>query len=702
MTVARSVGGREGAMPTDALGSRLAAPDSGRGIRRPSIGGRRTCLERMDHHDAFATAPDEQPAHATRPGRLKRTPDIARERLPLAPLPPSRSGGYPDDPRSARLWRRMCEQVLEWHRVMIAKRRRTVMSVSANASPGTASRSSAASWRRTLLAPLLAVITVGLVATAIPAPVAAAAGPKVVVILGPAGGQTRANRVRAVAAVREARRYTSNVVRVFTPDATWAQAKAAMSGAAIVVYIGVGNGFPNVKTRNWSPARQDGLALNPVAGVDNSRRRYYGESYIRKLRLAPAAVVLLNRSDYAPGKSPAGYGDPSRTVARHRVDNYASGFLDTGAAAVIAEYSGSPVYYIRAIFTRNTTLKAIWKSAPDYHHHIISFSSRRTAGATGLLDPVRSRSGYTRSLVGWPQTRTSAVRQDPPTCGASLQARIDAASAGARLDLTGCSYTAGAVIRKALVIVGARVDVPAGQRGFNVAASNVTLDSVVVTGAQADSYDWNEAGIMTSGSISRLVVRRATIQQFGNAGMWIGPSVNPQILSSTVQDTVYAGIMVISADGGRVSGNTVRRVGVRGASANGNNAYGIGVSNEGGALSADVVVDHNTVEDVPTWHALDAHAGVRVSFSDNVVRGAPRAVFITSDSYGRVSRDITVSGNRLTAPTTGGDIVAVTTYRVRNVTVTRNTASGWGPGNFFYDYQGRSTGIVVTRNTVTP
>ena len=611
-------------------------------------------------------------------------------------------------------------------------------------------------WRRIGAITLAAMLCAGSVALTDPLPGAAATSTRVAIIVGPAGSQTTANRAWADAAAREALKYTANVVKVYTPNATWAKVKAAMTGASVVVYVGRGSGFPSVSSSVLKPATHNGFGLNPVAGRGSSTTRYYGETYIRTVKLAPKAVVLLHRTDYASGWSPSGYAQPSLSVARRRVDNYGAGFLAAGASAVIAEYSTSPAYYVRAIFTQSTSLASVWNGAAAYHGHVTSFTSTRTRSATGRTDPVSSGSGYTRSIVGWPSTRTTSVRTvvSPPTapptptptprstatppsaslvtptptptprstatppsaspvtptptpgapgCGSSLQAKVDAAPSGGTLDLTGCTYVAGATIGKPLTIVGARVNVPADQRGFIVTASNVTLDRLVITGAQATSYSWNEVGVLTTGSVSGLVVRDSTIRTFGNAGIWVGSSTNSRITGTTIEDAVYAGIMIISAAGGRVDGNVVRRVGVQGASANGNNAYGIALENEGGAVSTDVVVDGNTVADVPTWHGLDTHAGVRISFTNNTVSGAPRALFITSDGSGRKATDITVTGNRFLSPAPATtNLVTVTTYQAVNVSVTGNSASGWGDASFFYDYQGRSTGLVVSGNVISP
>jgi hypothetical protein len=546
------------------------------------------------------------------------------------------------------------------------------------------------------------LIVLGAVPVAENSVAAAASAPRVAIIVGPAGDQTAGNRKWAKAAADEARRHTPNVVRVTSPNATWSSVKAAMTGAAVVVYIGRGLGYPEPGASSRRPAVHGGFALNPVAGVNDTKKRWYGESYMRTVDLAPRAVVLLHRADYAPGKGRPGAAEPSRSTARRRADNYAAGFLSAGASAVIAEYGMSPVYYIRSIFTRNTTIDRVWRGAPTLNRHVTSVASVRTAGAAVRLDPTRARSGYTRSLVGWPGTQTSRVRQEPAACAGTLQAKVDAAASGAVLDLTGCTYASGALIQKPLTVVGARVNVPTNQRGFIIMASNVTIDGVVITGPQASTYAWNEVGVLTSGTVSNVVVRNSTIRRFGNAGVWVGPSTNPRVTGNTIEDTVYAGVMIISAAGGRVDRNVIRRVGVKGSETKGGNAYGIAVSNEGGALSTDVVVDGNVVETVPTWHGLDTHAGVRITFSNNTVSGSPRAMFVTSDGSGRRPSDVRITGNRFLKPVLVSDRKAVTTYAADGVTVTGNTSTGWGAGNFFHDYLGRSTGLVVSGNTISP
>jgi hypothetical protein len=269
-------------------------------------------------------------------------------------------------------------------------------------------------WRLPAALILVALLTCG-VGLADPAPASAASGPKVAIIVGPAGSATATNRTWANAAAREARRYTANVVKVYSPYATWARVKAAISGASIVVYYGRGLGFPSPNSSSLLTSSQNGFLLNPVSGANNTTARAYGEWYIQTTRLAPKALVILDHLTYASGNSAPGRSEPTLSVARRRVDNYAAGFLAAGASAVIAESNRSvPAYYIRAVFKRTASLSAIWRAAPTYHGHATTFASSRTTGASGRTDPNRSRSGFNRSIAGWLRTSTAYVRRPAP------------------------------------------------------------------------------------------------------------------------------------------------------------------------------------------------------------------------------------------------------------------------------------------------
>jgi hypothetical protein len=231
----------------------------------------------------------------------------------------------------------------------------------------------------------------------------------VVIIVGPVGGQTSSYKTTGNEAYYEALKYTSDVTRVYSPNATWSAVKAATAGASIVVYLGHGNGWPSPYTYDPQYTTKDGFGLNSSAGAGDSNHKYYGEPYVSTLDLAPNAVVILNRLCYASGNSEPGYEEPTTQVARWRVDNYGAGFLAGPASAVVAEGHGGVAAYIRAIFTSDVSLVDAWRTGGSNGNES-SFASTRTSGVTAYMDPDQPGSGFYRSLVTRPGITTTDVR----------------------------------------------------------------------------------------------------------------------------------------------------------------------------------------------------------------------------------------------------------------------------------------------------
>jgi len=256
---------------------------------------------------------------------------------------------------------------------------------------------------------ILAGAAIALCAVAGPV-VGAVPQPRVVVIVGPAGELTDAYRSIGLAAAREAAQWTRDVVTLFSPDATWPAARRALQGASVVVYLGHGNGFPSPYRTALYPVTENGLGLNPMAGVDDVAHQYFGESFLAAdVHLAPHAAVLLLHLCYASGNSESGLPEPSLAVATQRVDNYAAGWLRAGADAVIADTFGPPGPYIRPLLTSTAMVDRIWRAAPTFHDNVHVFPSARTPGAVALLDPTRPNAGYSRSLVWRPGLRAGQV-----------------------------------------------------------------------------------------------------------------------------------------------------------------------------------------------------------------------------------------------------------------------------------------------------
>jgi flagellar hook assembly protein FlgD len=318
------------------------------------------------------------------------------------------------------------------------------------------------------LAVLLLVLTAvaGTLATATPVRGAAALSPaKVVIVVGATHGATASYRKSADAAYAEAIRHTSNVVKVYSPNATWSKVKSAAVGASVLIYFGHGNGWPSPYTYDPNYTTKDGFGLNYDSNGDGRlsdyENRYYGEPYVKTLDLAPNAIVLLHHLCYASGNSEPGHAQPTTTVARQRISNYAAGFLQSRAQAVLADGHRGPVDYLRALFTTDQTIEALWRTAPSANGHVSAFTSTRTSGVRALMDPEGTSSGFYRSLVTDPTLTTTMVTgvvdtgRDPTvfvvpgnasvvTEGAALYPDVTAASSGAEPDST---LPAGARLR---------------------------------------------------------------------------------------------------------------------------------------------------------------------------------------------------------------------------------------------------------------
>jgi len=243
---------------------------------------------------------------------------------------------------------------------------------------------------------------------------AAALQAKVVIVVGATQGATAAYRLDADAAAAVFAKYTSDITKVYSPNATWSAVAAAAKGANILVYLGHGSGYPNPYVGYEQPNGDNGMGLNATAADTDNNLQYYGENYMAQLGLAPNAVVLLNHLCYASGNNESGLGLPTVATAQQRVDGYASGFLRGGAKAVIAEGLNDLSSYINGLFTSHSTIDAVWRSAADFNNHVTSWPSTRNAGFTSEIDPnlgypASDGDVYYRSIVAVPSLSTDAV-----------------------------------------------------------------------------------------------------------------------------------------------------------------------------------------------------------------------------------------------------------------------------------------------------
>jgi hypothetical protein len=344
--------------------------------------------------------------------------------------------------------------------------------------PGRSPASLATRALRRMPLVLVAIVAAASITFAGPGPVEAA-GPKVVIVVGPSHGSTSLYIQRARRIARQARAYGARVVQLYTPKATWANVKRAARGANVFIYLGHGYGHPSPYGA-LDRARMNGLGLNPVAGRGRTQPvRYYGEAQIgSQLRFARGAVVILHHLCYASGNAEPGMPEAGWAVARRRVDNFAAGFLRAGAGAVIADAHGDLAYELRIVLKQRGNLLGAWRDDPAYNDHERQYRSVRRPGYIAYLDPDGRSSGFYRSLVTkrnytttwvWRQRTSSGTKRlvGVTTTRVLLRAGADVAStsrggirAGARLTVT------GALVRDRLGRTWAPVRTPAGRVGY--------------------------------------------------------------------------------------------------------------------------------------------------------------------------------------------------------------------------------------------
>jgi hypothetical protein len=233
------------------------------------------------------------------------------------------------------------------------------------------------------------------------APEAQAATRKVVIVVGPVASETASYKDSARKLADLARSYGASVKEIYSPYATWSRVKDAAVGANLLIYLGHGNGWPS-PYYPYSTTSKNGFGLNASSGNGNSNVKYYGEYYMKQLDLASNAVVALNRLCYASGNNEWGAGNPSKSTAIKRVDNYGYGFIKAGAKAVFASGITSIGYVVRGLFkgSASTTMAGLfWTDPNKTSTYRFSFTSTKIDGVKARMDPY-APSRYYRSVIG--------------------------------------------------------------------------------------------------------------------------------------------------------------------------------------------------------------------------------------------------------------------------------------------------------------
>jgi hypothetical protein len=233
---------------------------------------------------------------------------------------------------------------------------------------------------------------------------------RAVIVSGPVHSATFRYKAYAAAIADAAEAQGMKVSRVLYPNATPSRVKRLANGADLFVYAGHGNGWPSPYPP-FQEATKNGLGLNPE---DPGKRTtsnvvYKGADWLRaNITFAPNAVVILSHLSYASGNASSGMAIPSRSVAIERVDNFANGFLASGARTVFALGWQPGADIVRALNDDDATMDAVFMTR--YRSGINplngwvgdqpgTYASVRTPGASIHIDPDDAY-GYLRAVSG--------------------------------------------------------------------------------------------------------------------------------------------------------------------------------------------------------------------------------------------------------------------------------------------------------------
>jgi hypothetical protein len=299
---------------------------------------------------------------------------------------------------------------------------------------------------------LSTVTAAGLLLGVTPAPTHAA-GLKVVIIVGPTGDLTAQYKEYANREARVAVAAGAEVVKVYSPRATWSRVRRAAEGANVIIFHGHGNGFPNPYTTQRLPDgssctrytfdercelrdRVNGFGLNQTRDGGNGEKHmvYCGEKALLgelttqdgalqwrycggatgKPGINPArnfAMIYANAC-YAPGEGEPGT-DTGLKRARARVASYSRAMLKLGAGGYFASDVGASGLLNLLLTQRDLNYRQIYKRGGGYDAEARRISSHPdVAGAKVWVqrtDDTWMGKGYWYAFAGF-TTRTPAGR----------------------------------------------------------------------------------------------------------------------------------------------------------------------------------------------------------------------------------------------------------------------------------------------------
>ena len=256
------------------------------------------------------------------------------------------------------------------------------------------------------------------------APSPAAAATKVAIIVGPVGTLTANYRTWADEVAAAATADGATVAKAYSPNATWANVKAAVDGANVIVYFGHGNGYPNPYGANELTDRSNGWGLNTAttngdadswsagtlvycgerallgtltASDDAPRRNWCGGTANDGISPAQGFTMVYAQAHYAPG-----FGEryvqttPVTTLAeaQQRVRHYSMPILRLGGTYIATAYGDADDIVDRLLSQPGNTYGAIFAAGRGYSPSTLTDSAHEDVAGAHVWVQRTTISGY--------------------------------------------------------------------------------------------------------------------------------------------------------------------------------------------------------------------------------------------------------------------------------------------------------------------
>lgn len=314
--------------------------------------------------------------------------------------------------------------------------------------------------RDRIRAAFIAAITLATaVMVAAPAP-ASAVGEKVAIVVGPVGGLSDSYRSMADQVATAATAAGATVVKAYTPNATWANVKAAVNGANVIVYLGHGNGYPNPYGANELTDSSNGWGLNTsttnrdadswsagtlvycgerallgtLTSSDDAARRSYcgGSDNTDGITPAPGFTMVYAQAHYAPGFGERYTQATHLTTldeAQQRVRHYSSPILSLGGTFLATAYGDADEIVSRVLTGSGTTYADLFRAGTGYSGSTLTDMAHPDSAASRVWVQQTTISGlhfgepdYWYAFAGDPnRTPGGAIGTPTPSSGPAVE-----------------------------------------------------------------------------------------------------------------------------------------------------------------------------------------------------------------------------------------------------------------------------------------